>query len=140
MPAEKKTEARVAESLPPGAVARFGTTRYRASMRFWYGSFCAMAGGSSPGRTASSCGTSKLACPDKSARREAASKALAEAGVLIELAIRKALAGKPTAEARERLEKILHAVNHTPTRDDLLHSRAVSPPWNSRTRRRPARC
>ncbi|HVK08790.1 MAG TPA: sigma-70 family RNA polymerase sigma factor [Gemmataceae bacterium] len=33
--------AEVAEPLPPGAIARFGTTRYRANQRFWFGSFSA---------------------------------------------------------------------------------------------------
>ena len=34
-------EAEVVEPLPPGAIARFGTTRYRANTRFWSGSFSA---------------------------------------------------------------------------------------------------
>ncbi len=59
------------------------------------------------------------------ARREAASKALTGAGVLVEPAIRKALTAKPTAEARDRLEKIFHALDRKPTRTDILHSRAV---------------
>jgi len=58
-------------------------------------------------------------------RREAASKALIDAGVFVEPAVRKALAAKPTAEARERLEKVLKALSRKPTREDLLHSRAV---------------
>lgn len=59
------------------------------------------------------------------ARREAASKALTEAGVLVEPVVRKALTGKPTAEARERLEKVLKSIDRKPTRNDVLHSRAV---------------
>jgi RNA polymerase sigma factor (sigma-70 family) len=59
------------------------------------------------------------------ANREAASKALADAGIRIEPAIRKTLSDKPTAEARERLEKILRGIDRKPTRTDVLHSRAV---------------
>src|SRR5262249_55615326 len=32
-------EAAIAESLPQSAIARIGSTRYRASMRFWSGSY-----------------------------------------------------------------------------------------------------
>jgi WD40 repeat protein len=59
------------------------------------------------------------------ARREAAMAALTKAGVLAEPAIRKALAGTPTAEARERLNKVLAGIDHKPTREDVIHSRAV---------------
>lgn len=59
------------------------------------------------------------------ARREAASKALSDAGLLIEPAVRNALAGKPTTEARERLEKVLKSIGRKPTKNDLVHSRAV---------------
>jgi WD40 repeat protein len=59
------------------------------------------------------------------ARREEASKALSDLGVFVEPAIRKALSEKPTAEARERLEKVRKGIDRKPTRIDLLHSRAV---------------
>jgi hypothetical protein len=58
-------------------------------------------------------------------RREAASAALARAGVLAEPAVRQALQGSPTAEARERLTKVLAGITRRPTRDDIIHSRAV---------------
>src|SRR5262249_28224783 len=38
-PAEKAKEAAIAESLPQSAIARIGSTRYRASMRFSSGSY-----------------------------------------------------------------------------------------------------
>jgi RNA polymerase sigma factor (sigma-70 family) len=59
------------------------------------------------------------------ARREAASKALTEAGVLVEPAVRAALAADPTPEARQRLEKIVKALTHNPTPADVRSSRAV---------------
>jgi RNA polymerase sigma factor (sigma-70 family) len=59
------------------------------------------------------------------AKREAASKALIEAGTLIEPPVRKALADKPTAESRERLEKVLSSISRNPTLKDVRYSRAV---------------
>gem|GEM_PF-1634631 len=59
------------------------------------------------------------------ARREEASTALTKAGPLCEPAVRRALQGNPTAEARERLTKILAGIKRTPSRDDITHSRAV---------------
>jgi WD40 repeat protein len=59
------------------------------------------------------------------ARREAATGALAKAGVLAEPAVRRALRAGPTAEARERLEKVLAGIDRRPSRDDLAHARAV---------------
>jgi hypothetical protein len=59
------------------------------------------------------------------ARREAAETALAKAGRLTEPAVRRALAGKPSAEARQRLEKVLAGISHRPTAEDIAHSRAV---------------
>jgi WD40 domain-containing protein len=59
------------------------------------------------------------------ARREAAETALAKAGRFSEPAVRKALEGKPTAEARQRLEKVLAGISHRPTPEDVVHSRAV---------------
>jgi hypothetical protein len=59
------------------------------------------------------------------ARREAAETALAKAGRLTEPAVRRALEGKPTAEARQRLEKVLAGISHRPTAEDIVHSRAV---------------
>ncbi len=38
-PTSKAKEAALAESLPRGAIARIGSTRYRASQGFWFGSF-----------------------------------------------------------------------------------------------------
>jgi len=58
-------------------------------------------------------------------RREEASAALAKAGPLCEPAVRRALEGNPTAEARERLTKIITGIKRTPSRDDIAHSRAV---------------
>jgi RNA polymerase sigma factor (sigma-70 family) len=58
-------------------------------------------------------------------RREEASAALAKAGPLCEPSVRRALQGKPTAEARERLVKILAGITRKPSRDDITHSRAV---------------
>jgi WD40 repeat protein len=59
------------------------------------------------------------------ARREAASGALAKAWAVSEPAIRRALAASPSAEARQRLEKILAAIDRRPSKDDIAHSRAV---------------
>jgi RNA polymerase sigma factor (sigma-70 family) len=59
------------------------------------------------------------------AKREAASAALARAGVFVEPAVRRALQANPTAEARERLTKVLTGISHRPTPDDVAHSRAV---------------
>ena len=59
------------------------------------------------------------------ARREAAETALAKAGRFSEPAVRRALAGKPSAEARQRLEKIVAGISHRPTAEDIAHSRAV---------------
>ena len=60
------------------------------------------------------------------ARREVASGSLSRAGVLAEPAVRRALQGKPTAEARERLEKVLAGIpRRRPSGDDVVHSRAV---------------
>lgn len=59
------------------------------------------------------------------ARREAAETALAKAGPLTEPAVRRALEGKPTAEARQRLEKILAGISHRPTAEDIVQSRVV---------------
>jgi outer membrane protein assembly factor BamB len=59
------------------------------------------------------------------ARREAAETALAKAGRFSEPAVRRALEGKPTAEARQRLEKILAGISRRPTAEDVVHSRAV---------------
>jgi DNA-binding beta-propeller fold protein YncE len=59
------------------------------------------------------------------ARREAAETALAKAGRTSEPAVRRALEGKPTAEARQRLEKVLAGISHRPTAEDLVHSRVV---------------
>jgi RNA polymerase sigma factor (sigma-70 family) len=59
------------------------------------------------------------------ARREAASAALTRAAVLCEPAMRRALEGKPTAEVRERLTKILTGITRRLSRDDITHARAV---------------
>jgi hypothetical protein len=59
------------------------------------------------------------------AGREAAETALAKAGRFAEPAVRRALQGKPTAEARQRLEKVLAGISRRPTKEDVIHSRAV---------------
>ncbi|HJZ90726.1 MAG TPA: sigma-70 family RNA polymerase sigma factor [Gemmataceae bacterium] len=59
------------------------------------------------------------------ARRETASAALTRAAVVCEPAMRRALQDKPTAEARERLTKVLTGITRRPSRDDVTHSRAV---------------
>ena len=63
--------------------------------------------------------------PGTFARRETATAALTKAGPLAEPALRRAIDDKPSAEARERLEKILASVSRRPTKDDVAHSRAV---------------
>ncbi|HKB00826.1 MAG TPA: sigma-70 family RNA polymerase sigma factor [Gemmataceae bacterium] len=59
------------------------------------------------------------------ARRETATAALAKAGELAEPAVRRALAGDPSPEARQRLEKLLPGLTRRPSRGDVIHSRAV---------------
>ena len=59
------------------------------------------------------------------AKREAASAALVRAGRLADPAVREALAGKPTPEARERLEKVLPALPKRPSADEVFQTRAV---------------
>ena len=59
------------------------------------------------------------------ARREAATTALTKAGALGEPAVRRALQGKVTAEARERLEKVLAGVSQKPSPEDVTAARAV---------------
>lgn len=59
------------------------------------------------------------------ARREAAETALAKAGRFTEPAVRRALEGTSTAEARQRLEKVLAGISRRPTAEDIVHSRAV---------------
>lgn len=59
------------------------------------------------------------------ARREAASAALVKAGPLTEPAVRRALDANPSPEARERLTKVLAGISHKPSRDDVIHARAV---------------
>jgi RNA polymerase sigma factor (sigma-70 family) len=59
------------------------------------------------------------------ARREAASAALSRAAGMCEPALHRALQGKPSAEARERLVKILAGITRRPSRDDVSHARAV---------------
>jgi RNA polymerase sigma factor (sigma-70 family) len=67
------------------------------------------------------------------AKREAASAALIRAGRLAEPAVREALAGKPSAEARERLEKIVTALPKRPSMDEVFQTRAVQAMEMART-------
>jgi hypothetical protein len=59
------------------------------------------------------------------AKREAASAALIQAGRFAEPGVREALAAKPTAEARERLEKILAGLPKRPSAEEVFQTRAV---------------
>jgi hypothetical protein len=59
------------------------------------------------------------------AKRQAASQALTRAGRFAEPAVRAALAATPTAEAKERLEKIVAALPKRPSADEVFQTRAV---------------